>query len=121
MKVCIIQPKYSSDWNDSEALFLWQLKEMDKCDSTMDLIVLPEATDVPSLAKTIEQHRESHRRYTDAILKKASENIKAYQVVYTPLSGDAANYVGVANTYRQYLIAEKGLKNRIVFRRYYGH
>ena len=71
MKVCIIQPLYSADWNDSEKLFKWELDIMDKCDESMDLIVLPESTDVPAYAKTFEQHRESYRRYNKAILDKA--------------------------------------------------
>lgn len=76
MKVCIIQPLYSADWNDSEKLFKWQLDIMDRCDESMDLIVLPESTDVPAYAKTFEQHRESYRRYNKAILDKASETAK---------------------------------------------
>ena len=61
MKVCIIQPLYSADWNDSDKLFKWELDSMDKCDESMDLIVLPESTDVPAYAKTFDQHRESYR------------------------------------------------------------
>ncbi len=76
MKVCIIQPLYSADWNDSDKLFQWELDIMDKCDDSMDLIVLPESTDVPAYAKTFEQHRESYRRYNKAILDKAAETAK---------------------------------------------
>ena len=76
MKVCIIQPLYSADWSDSEKLFKWELDIMDKCDDSMDLIVLPESTDVPAYAKTFEQHRESYRRYNKAILDKAAETAK---------------------------------------------
>ena len=76
MKVCIIQPHYSADWNTSEELFLWEMEAMDKCDESMDLIVLPEATDVPALAKTVDQFHESYRRYNKAILEKAAETAK---------------------------------------------
>ena len=76
MKVCTIQPLYSADWNDSDKLFNWELDIMDKCDETMDLIVLPESTDVPAYAKTFDQHRESYKRYNKAILEKASETAK---------------------------------------------
>lgn len=76
MKVCIIQPLYSADWSDSEQLFKWELDIMDKCDESMDLIVLPEATDVPAYAKTFEQHRESYKKYNNLILDKASETAK---------------------------------------------
>ena len=76
MKVCIIQPHYSTDWNTAEELFNWELEAMDKCDETMDLIVLPEATDVPALAKTVEQFHEGYAKYTKAILEKAAETAK---------------------------------------------
>ena len=32
MKVCIIQPHYSSDHNASDELFQWEMEAMDKCD-----------------------------------------------------------------------------------------
>lgn len=76
MKVCIVQPRYSVDWNESDALFQWQLDALDKCDGSLDLIVMPEATDIPALAKTLEQYHESHRRYTDVILKKGAETAR---------------------------------------------
>jgi len=76
MKVCVMQPRYSVDWNESDALFQWQLDALDKCDESLDLIVMPEFTDVPALAKTLEQYHESHRRYTDAILKKGAETAR---------------------------------------------
>ena len=76
MKVCIIQPLYSADWNDSEKLFQWELDILDKCDESMDLIVLPEATDVPAYAKNIDQYLLSYQRYNKLILDKASETAK---------------------------------------------
>ena len=81
MKVCIIQPLYSADWNDSEKLFKWELDIMDKCDESMDLIVLPESTDVPAYAKTFEQHRESYRRYN-----KSNRNIGPYCCIWSTCS-----------------------------------
>ena len=76
MKVCIIQPLYSADWNDSEKLFNWELNILDKCDESMDLIVMPEACDIPAYAKTIDQYHESYNRYNAKILAKASETAK---------------------------------------------
>ena len=76
MKVCIIQPHYSAEWNASDELFQWEIEAMDKCDDSMDLIVLPEATDVPALAKTVDEFHESYKKYNNAILKKASETAK---------------------------------------------
>ncbi|MBQ9117385.1 MAG: hypothetical protein IJY04_10205, partial [Clostridia bacterium] len=76
MKVCVIQPHYSADFSASDELFAWEMEAMDKCDESMDLIVLPEATDVPALAKTVEQFHESYRKYNKAILEKAAETAR---------------------------------------------
>lgn len=76
MKVCIIQPPYSADYERSEEFFRWQMDAMDQCDSSMDLIVLPEATSVPALAKTAEQFHGSYHKYNDAILAKAAQTAK---------------------------------------------
>ena len=76
MKVCIIQPAYSTDYSKSDAHFAEQLKLMDRCNESMDLIVLPEATDIPCLAKTREDAAHSSEKFTDRILKKASETAK---------------------------------------------
>jgi glycerophosphoryl diester phosphodiesterase/predicted amidohydrolase len=76
MKVCIIQPLYSADYERSEELFRWQLEAMDQCDESMDLIVLPEATSVPALAKTLEQFHESYEKYNEIVLTKAAQTAK---------------------------------------------
>ena len=76
MKVCIVQPLYSADYERSEELFQWQLDAMDQCDESMDLIVLPEATSVPALAKTLEQFHGSYEMYNEIVLAKASETAK---------------------------------------------
>ena len=52
MKVCIIQPPYSLDFTESDAHFHWEMDALDRCDPSMDLIVLPESANVPCLAKT---------------------------------------------------------------------
>lgn len=76
MKVCIIQPLYSADWNDSEKLFNWELEILDKCDDSMDLIVMPESCDVPAYAKSLEQYHTSYERYNKHILDKAAETAR---------------------------------------------
>ena len=47
MKVCVIQPAYSTDFSKSDLYFEEQLKLIDMCDESMDLIVLPEYCDIP--------------------------------------------------------------------------
>ena len=41
MKVCIIQPEYSVDYNRSDELFNTYIDYLQKCDNSMDIIVLP--------------------------------------------------------------------------------
>lgn len=76
MKVCIIQPEYSVDYNESDRLFQSYIDFLDKCDNTMDIIVLPESSDCPALAKTKAQSEESTRKFKDILIKKASETAK---------------------------------------------
>ena len=73
MKVCTIQPGYSTDYSKSEFYFNEQLKLIDLCDESMDIIVLPESTDIPCLAESNQESEISSTRYTNIILKKASE------------------------------------------------
>lgn len=97
MKVCVIQPYYSTDHADSEELFRWELDALDRCDESLDLIVLPEAADVPALAKTVEQFHESHTKYTDRILAKAVETAKrCHSVLFVNALYDSG--VGLRNT-----------------------
>ena len=96
MKVCIIQPYYPTDYDRSNEMYQWELDIMDKCDESMDLIVLPESTDVPCFAKKREQAMASHDKYIDGLLKKASDTAKR------------CNAVLFINAYRQ---TETGLRN----------
>lgn len=97
MKVCIFQPAYSTDHADSERLFQWELEQLDKCDPSMDLIVLPEAADVPALAKTQEQFMESHTKFTKVLLDKCAETAKRCGAVLF-VSGYYDGENGIRNT-----------------------
>ncbi len=72
MKVCIIQPAYSTDYEKSELYFEEQLRLIDQCDESMDLIVLPEYCDIPCLARTREEAMGAGARFTKRILDKAA-------------------------------------------------
>ncbi len=47
MNVCLVQPLYRTDNLHLEELLDWEIKNLGKCDSSMDLIVLPEDAVVP--------------------------------------------------------------------------
>ena len=48
MKVCVIQPYYSFDEKDTDKCYQDMVALLDKCDESMDLIVLPEYSDIPA-------------------------------------------------------------------------
>ena len=81
MKACILQPFYSLDFSRSDELFAWELDALDRCDDSMDLIVLPEYADVPALAPSREAHFACTAKYTDILLKKCRETARRCSAV----------------------------------------
>ena len=51
MKICVIQPRYSFDEGELAPRFCELLSLLDECDESLDLIVLPEYSDVPADVK----------------------------------------------------------------------
>ena len=76
MKVCVVQPAYSTDYAQSDRYFEDQLRLLAQCDESMDLIVMPESCDVPCLAKTKEQSEASSQKYFPKLLEAATETAK---------------------------------------------
>lgn len=72
MKVRIIQPYYPFEYEKSDEAFAWELDALEKCDASLDLIVLPETADVPALAKEEKDYRASVEKYRDCLLEKAA-------------------------------------------------
>ncbi len=70
MKTCILQPQYSRDASLSDALFEAKIKLLDECCEDLDLIVLPEFSDVPCATETREQTLFYHHKYIDILLER---------------------------------------------------
>ena len=105
MKVCIIQPAYSTDHSASDRYFEEQLRLIEQCDDSMDLIVLPESCDVPCLARTNEERRISVEKYNKAILDAAKQTaVRCNAMVFVNARSDEGN--GLRNT--TYAINRKG-------------
>lgn len=81
MKVCIVQPPYSTDFSQSEPYFQWEMDAFDRCDSSMDLIVFPEATDIPCMAHSAADILESFHKYFDKLFAKACETARRCNAV----------------------------------------
>lgn len=95
MKACLIQPHYSTNYADSQSCFDAQIKLLEECDESMDIIVLPESADIPALAKGREDQIKSHERYTDLLIEKAKQTaVRCSSIVFVnaryPYEGDEA-------------------------------
>lgn len=76
MKVCVIQPHYASDFSKSDECFFANLKHLEQCDSSMDIIVLPEYSDAPALAKTRAEKLEAHNKYIKPLLEACANTAR---------------------------------------------
>ncbi|MBR3862156.1 MAG: carbon-nitrogen hydrolase family protein, partial [Clostridia bacterium] len=76
MKTCVIQPPYCMDFGKSDMYFAWEIEALDRCTPDMDLIVLPEYSNVPCLAKTKAEMEQSFEKYGKVLLQKAAETAK---------------------------------------------
>lgn len=81
MKVCIVQPPYSTDYSRSEELFQWEMQALDRCDTSMDLIVFPESSSVPAMARSKEDVVHSYERFFQKLFDKACETARRCDAV----------------------------------------
>lgn len=76
MKACIIQPPYSRDVSFSDEFFDFKIRMLDNCDDSLDIIVLPEYSDVPCATSTKEETFFYHKKYINTLLDKCIETAK---------------------------------------------
>ena len=76
MKICLIQPAYSVEYESSDYYFDEQIKLMRLCDESMDMIVMPESCDIPCLARTREEAYASYEKYNKIFLDEVSAMAK---------------------------------------------
>ena len=76
MKVCVIQPPYSTDFTKIDEYFKKELSLLAECDSSMDIIVLPEASDLPCLAPSREEMNEAIARFHAPLMEAAAETAR---------------------------------------------
>lgn len=97
MKVCLIQPEYSADYTRIEELFQKQLELVEACDPSMDIIVLPEAADVPALAKTQEEFYGAIEKFHAPLMEACTRAAKRCNAVVF-VSGYDPEYPNYRNT-----------------------
>lgn len=76
MKVCVIQPYYSFHETDTERCYQDMVSLLDACDESLDLIVLPEYSDIPASQTSKESFHRSIERHNADILHRAVEAAK---------------------------------------------
>ena len=76
MKVCIIQPAYSTDFEKIDLYYEEQMKLVAQCDESMDMIVLPESCDIPCLAGSKENAELAAERFNKQFLDAMADTAR---------------------------------------------
>ena len=103
MKVCIIQPPYSTNVADCDKFFDYKIDTLDSCDDTIDVIVLPEYSDVPCATTSLEETLYYHNKYIDKLLNKCIETAKRCNslVFVNALSEEESGYRNTTYCYNR--------------------
>lgn len=97
MKVAIIQPGYSLKFDAVENGFQQLLSYLDACDSSMDLIVLPEYSDVPGNVRNQAEYFQNVEKNHDLLMKKVAETaVRCQALIFVNASYEAQ--LGYRNT-----------------------
>ena len=92
MKVCVIQPYYSLKPEETRRCFDEMAALLDQCDSSMDLIVLPEYSDIPAAQSSKDGFHASIAEYNHVILEKAkAAAVRCNAVVFVNAAYDAGS------------------------------
>ena len=97
MKVCVLQPKYSFDENDIAICFKELLSLLEQCDDSMDIIVLPEYSDVLADVKGKSGYYDAVMKYSPVLLEKAKSTAKRCSSLLFVNAGYQTEY-GIRNT-----------------------
>lgn len=83
MKFAIVQPHYSFDRKDGKTCFADLLAHLDRCDASMDVIVLPEYSDIPYDEKDGDAFDAVAKANNAVLLQKVKETaIRCHAVVF---------------------------------------
>lgn len=70
MKACVIQPPYGKDESNATEFFNFKINALKSLDNSVDLIVLPEYSEVPVSTPTKEQTLIMHDKFIDQLLSE---------------------------------------------------
>ena len=75
-RTCVIQPSYAYKFEDIEAIVQWEIDELKRCDESMDIIVLPEASDRQGRIGSPAELKAAVEKYNAPLLKACSDTAK---------------------------------------------
>ena len=97
MKICVIQPRYSFDPCELDACVQGLLDQLDECDESMDLILLPEYSDALADVKGEAGFYGAVEKYNALLLEKARATAKrCHSLLFVNAGYDSGK--GVRNT-----------------------
>ncbi|MBR0506078.1 MAG: hypothetical protein IJJ84_11790, partial [Kiritimatiellae bacterium] len=79
IKACVMQPPYALDVADIEKSMQWEFDALKKCDPSLDLIVLPEASARQARVGSREQAVAAAKKYNAPLLAACAETAKRCQ------------------------------------------
>ena len=81
MKVCLIQPPYYMESALSDICFDAKMNMLDACNETLDVIVLPEYSDLPCATYTKEETIRTHKKYIVRLLDKVQKTARRCKAI----------------------------------------
>jgi len=115
MKVCVVQPRYYFEYENIDKAFSDFLALIDQCDEDLDIIVLPEYSDILAASENRYQFFGAAEKYNEIIIDKAIKTaIRCNAIVF--VNALHKTETGYRNT--TYAIDRQG---KIVGRYYKAH
>ena len=76
LRTCVIQPAYAFKFEDIESVVRWEIDALNRCDESIDLIVLPEASDRQGRIASPAELAAAVEKYNADLLKACSDTAK---------------------------------------------
>ena len=76
MNVCILQPLFPKEAAEASGFIDWILGELDRCDDTLDLIVLPEYSNAPSVYPNPDDYLADLEAFSEPLLRKVRDTCR---------------------------------------------
>ena len=76
MKARVIQQLFSQDTKGLDESFEWTINELKKCDESLDIVVLPEFSEVPGKTTGREEFLNTASKYGPILLETCAETAR---------------------------------------------